>query len=50
MITVKERDDQLRVTVVMCDRMRTRVDAMEKGKGVEQWIRKAIEPMPTFNP
>jgi hypothetical protein len=23
---------------------------MEKGKGIEQWIRKAVDPMPTFNP
>jgi hypothetical protein len=30
--------------------MRTGPDATEKGKGVEQWIRKEVEPMPTFNP
>jgi hypothetical protein len=50
MIVVEEHDDQPRITVVTCGGMRTRPDVTEKGKGVEQWIRKEVEPMPTFNP
>jgi hypothetical protein len=50
MIAIEECDDQPRVAVVTCGGMRTRPDVTEKGKGVEQWIRKEVEPMPTFNP
>jgi hypothetical protein len=50
MIIMEERDDQPRVAVVTCGRMRIRIDAMEKGKGVEQWVRKEVDPIPTFNP
>jgi hypothetical protein len=27
---------------------RTGPDAMEKGKGMEKWIMKEVDPMPTF--
>jgi hypothetical protein len=50
MIVVEEPNDQPRVAVVTHGGMRTGPDATEKGKGVEQWIRKVVEPMPTFNP
>jgi hypothetical protein len=50
MIATKERDNQPRAEVVTSDRTRTEPDAMEKEKRVEKWIRKAVEPMPTFNP
>jgi len=29
---------------------RNRQDVTKKGKGVELWIRKAVDPMPSFNP
>jgi hypothetical protein len=50
MIATKEHDDNPRVAAITCGGMRTGVDAMEKGKGVEKWMRKSIEPTPTFNP
>jgi hypothetical protein len=40
MIVVEEHDDHPRVAVVTRGGTRTGPDAMEKGKGVEQWIRK----------
>jgi hypothetical protein len=40
MIVPEEPDDQPRITVVVVGGMRTRPYAAEKGKGVEQWIRK----------
>jgi hypothetical protein len=49
MIRVEEHDDQPRVVVVTHGGTRIRLDAMEKGKRVEQWIRKVVEPMGTFN-
>jgi hypothetical protein len=50
MIATEERDDKPIVEVVMRGGTRTRPNAMKKGKGVEQWIRKTIEPMSAFNP
>jgi len=50
MIAVEERDDHPRVAVVTRSRIINGEDVTEKGKGVEQWIRKSIEPIPTFNP
>jgi hypothetical protein len=49
MIATKECDDYPRVVVDTCSGTRTRSNAMEKGKGVEQWIRKEVDPMPSFN-
>jgi hypothetical protein len=50
MIAAEEHEDQTRITFVMREGTRTGVDAMEKGKGIKQWIRKKFKPMPTFNP
>jgi hypothetical protein len=50
MIATKGRENQPRVAVVTHSGMRTRLDAMKKLKGVEQWIRKESEPMVAFNP
>jgi hypothetical protein len=50
MIATKEHDDHNRVAVVTCGVTRTRLDAMEKRKGAEKWIRKSIDSMPSFNP
>jgi hypothetical protein len=50
MIAVEERDDQPRVAIVMCGGTRDGPCETKKGKGVEQWIKKEVESMPTFNP
>jgi hypothetical protein len=50
MIAAEERDDQPKVADVIHGGTRTRLDVTEKGKGVEQWIRKEVKPMPSFNP
>jgi hypothetical protein len=50
MIVVEERDDHPRIAFVTCGGMRTEPDVIEKGKGMEQWIRKVDETKPIFNP
>jgi hypothetical protein len=50
MISTEEHNDQPKIAVVTREGTRTGANATEKGKGVEQCIRKAVEPMPTFNP
>jgi len=50
MIFMEECYDHPKVVVVTCGGTRTRPYAMEIGKGVEQWIRKEVDPMPLFNP
>jgi hypothetical protein len=49
MIVAKECDSQTRVAVVTCGGTRTIPYATKKGKGVEQWIRKETESIPTIN-
>ena len=49
MIVAKYHDNHPRVAVLTRGGTRTRPDVKKKGKGVEQWMRKAIEPMPLFN-
>jgi hypothetical protein len=50
MIATEERGDHPKVVVVTHDGTRTRPYVKERGNGFEKWIRKAIEPMLTFNP
>ena len=50
MISIEEHDDQPKVAVVTCGGTRIGPNTTEKGKGVEQWIRKFVEPMSAFNP
>ena len=50
MIAFEEHYDQPRVVFVTHGGMRIGSDLIVKGKGVEQWIRKEVEPMPVFNP
>jgi hypothetical protein len=50
MITTEDHKDQPIISVITCDKMRIGGDAMEKGKGMEQWKMKVVDPMPTFNP
>jgi len=50
MIATEEHDDQPKVAVVTCGGTRTAPDVKGKGKEVEQWIRKEVDPRPTFNP
>jgi len=50
MTTAKERDELLNIETVMCGGERTRVDVTYQGKRTEQWVRKAKEPPPLFDP
>jgi hypothetical protein len=50
MITTEDHKDQPIISVITCDKMRIGGDAMEKGKGMEQWKMKVVDPMATFNP
>jgi len=50
MVVVEERDDQPRVATIFHRGTIIGPYVTKKGKGVEQWIRKEVEPTPTFNP
>jgi hypothetical protein len=50
MIGAEECNDHPRVAAITHGGMRTREDVTEKGKGVEKWIRKENDPIPTFDP
>jgi len=50
MVVVEEWDDQPTIIVVTCSITRIGPDVMEKGREVDQWIRKKVDPMPSFNP
>jgi hypothetical protein len=49
-ITTEERDDHPSVETVTRGGTRIGLDATDKGKGVEKWIRKEENPTQTFNP
>jgi hypothetical protein len=50
MIVVEEHDDQPRVETVTHKGSRTRANVMEQGIQTNQWVRKEVEPPPTFDP
>jgi hypothetical protein len=49
-ISAEKCNEGPRIAVVTRRGARTRVDVMNEGKQTEQWVRKSIGPMPTFDP
>jgi hypothetical protein len=49
-ISTEERNGGPRIVVVMHGRDRTGDYMTNGGKQVEQWVRKLVGPMPTFDP
>jgi hypothetical protein len=50
MVSGEERDEQPKIAAITRGGTRTRADVTKNGKGVKQWIRKAVEPILAFNP
>jgi hypothetical protein len=49
MIVAEACDEQPRIKQ-LCGGMRTRVDVIDQGNRIHQWVRKATEPLPLFDP
>jgi hypothetical protein len=43
-------NEQPKIAAVMHGGMRTEVDVMDQGNIIHQWVRKAVEPLPLFDP
>jgi hypothetical protein len=50
MIAVEACDEQPKIETIRCGGTRTREDVTNQGNKIHQWVRKATEPSPLFDP
>jgi hypothetical protein len=49
MIGEEEHEKQPKIVVVMRRGTRTRVDVIDQGNMINQWVKRVVEPQPLFN-